>query len=377
MDSGTTWSRVSVGRLNCWPQYMHRWASRANRAGLVRFGVGSIARERAWPRAAMIGCRSMPLCRPLKRLVPPWMCRQGSPSVGQPLRGRRGRLRPAGDPVQYASVGIKREQPDRTGAMQRRGVGRCFGARSRKRSSGFDQTQACSVCLHRENSLYLNHCDLGIALWAKPKSQDSGPRIPHSRPPMAGWDAHAFLLSPAPSARPLTRGLFPEGFRWLSSTRGVDFRSRELSEAGRCGLAGPLAPWARGMPRAGWAGRPNPGLAVCAGQRTRARRHRAPGVRALCLRSTASQAPERPAASGWAGPRSGVYGVSCQPTPPRHPPGSSCSYCGCRPAAGTTAGAGRQPGSGAEALVVHCHQRGGAGLMAAAWLRVRGSTRAK
>ena len=48
-------------------------------------------------------------------------------------------------------------------------------------------------------------------------------------------------------------------------------------------------------------------------------RHRAPRVRALCLRSTASQAPERPAASGWAGPRSGVYGVSCPPTPPRHP----------------------------------------------------------
>ncbi len=42
-----------------------------------------------------------------------------------------------------------------------------------------------------------------------------------------------------------------------------------------------------------------------------------PWVRALCLRSTASQAPERTAASGWAGPRSGVYGVSCQPTPPR------------------------------------------------------------
>ena len=81
LDSGMTWSRVSVGRLNCWPQYMHSWASRAKRAWLVRFGVGSIARERAWPRAAMIGCRSMPLCRPLKRLVPPWMCRQGSPSV--------------------------------------------------------------------------------------------------------------------------------------------------------------------------------------------------------------------------------------------------------------------------------------------------------
>jgi len=42
-----------------------------------------------------------------------------------------------------------------------------------------------------------------------------------------------------------------------------------------------------------------------------------PWVRALCLRSTASQAPERTAASGWAGLR--VYGVSCLPIPPRHP----------------------------------------------------------
>ena len=50
-----------------------------------------------------------------------------------------------------------------------------------------------------------------------------------------------------------------------------------------------------------------------------------PWVRALCLRSTASQAPERPAASGWAGPRSGVYGVSCPPTPPRHP--TQCRSC--------------------------------------------------
>ena len=33
------------------------------------------------------------------------------------------------------------------------------------------------------------------------------------------------------------------------------------------------------------------------------------GVRALCLRSTASQAPERTAASGWAGPRRGTCGV--------------------------------------------------------------------
>ncbi len=54
-----------------------------------------------------------------------------------------------------------------------------------------------------------------------------------------------------------------------SSTHDVDLpcrprstptSSRELSEAGRCGLAGPLAPWARGMPRAGWAGCPTPAL---------------------------------------------------------------------------------------------------------------------
>ena len=37
-------------------------------------------------------------------------------------------------------------------------------------------------------------------------------------------------------------------------------------------------------------------------------------VRALCLRGTALQAPERPAASGWAGPRSGTCSVSRQPT---------------------------------------------------------------
>ena len=39
-----------------------------------------------------------------------------------------------------------------------------------------------------------------------------------------------------------------------------------------------------------------------------------PGVRALCLRGTASQAPERTGASGWAGPRRGVCCVSRHPT---------------------------------------------------------------
>ena len=44
-------------------------------------------------------------------------------------------------------------------------------------------------------------------------------------------------------------------------------------------------------------------------------------VRALCLRSTASQAPERTAASGWAGPRR-VLAAPPQPDPPRPPTGS-------------------------------------------------------
>ncbi len=86
---------------------------------------------------------------------------------------------------------------------------------------------------------------------------------------------------------------------------------------GRCGLAGPLSPWARGMPRAGWAGRPTPVLPCAQDSAHEQGAIEPPGVRALCSRSTASQAPERPAASGWAGPRSGVYGVSCQPSPSR------------------------------------------------------------
>ena len=60
---------------------MHRERSRANRAALVRAGAGSIAPGRACPVVATIGCRSRMLCSPVCRLVPPWMVRQGSPSV--------------------------------------------------------------------------------------------------------------------------------------------------------------------------------------------------------------------------------------------------------------------------------------------------------
>ena len=50
-----------------------------------------------------------------------------------------------------------------------------------------------------------------------------------------------------------------------------------------------------------------------------------PWVRALCLRSTASQAPERTAASGWAGPRRGIYGVPCHRIHPANP--QETSFC--------------------------------------------------
>ena len=45
LDRGRTWSRVSCGRANCWPQYRHRWASRANRAVLDSAGVARAAME--------------------------------------------------------------------------------------------------------------------------------------------------------------------------------------------------------------------------------------------------------------------------------------------------------------------------------------------
>ncbi len=112
-----------------------------------------------------------------------------------------------------------------------------------------------------------------------------------------------------------------------SFAHGVDIVSTKADTYQQLGTVGGGAVWvgrtvgAMGPRHAsGGLGRtPNPGLAVCAGLRTRARHHRAPmGEGALPARH-ASQAPERPAATGWAGPRRGVYGVSCQPTPPRHP----------------------------------------------------------
>ncbi len=93
-----------------------------------------------------------------------------------------------------------------------------------------------------------------------------------------------------------------------------------LEGSGRQGCPGPLAPWARGMPRAGWAGRPTPVLPRAQDSAHEQGAIEPPGGRALCLRSTASQAPERTAASGWAGPRRGVHGVSRAALPTRPMP---------------------------------------------------------
>ena len=82
---------------------------------------------------------------------------------------------------------------------------------------------------------------------------------------------------------------YPTSIRQISSTQGVDLprrprstpthRHRETVEGGEV-----------------WVGRTVGAMDGAI---------EPPGVRALCLRSTASQAPERTAASGWAGPRKG------------------------------------------------------------------------
>ena len=99
-------------------------------------------------------------------------------------------------------------------------------------------------------------------------------------------------------------------------------RGRETVEGGAVSDCGVSAAWARGMPRAGWAGRPTPVL-PCAQE------------------SAHEQAAAKPTGTYLRRPRN--------PTPPRqttdHPRAGCCCCCcqGCRPAAGTTAGAGCNP----------------------------------
>src|SRR6185312_10625227 len=55
--------------------------SRAKSATLVSAGAGSIAAGRAWPVEATIGCSVSVDCKPVRRLMPPWIVRHGSPRV--------------------------------------------------------------------------------------------------------------------------------------------------------------------------------------------------------------------------------------------------------------------------------------------------------
>jgi len=80
------------------------------------------------------------------------------------------------------------------------------------------------------------------------------------------------------------------------------------------GLRDRWAPWVRRMCRTGWAGRPTPVLPFVQDCTNAQGAHELTGVRAHCLRGTASHTSERTAASGWAGPRSGTCSVPCQPT---------------------------------------------------------------
>ncbi len=84
---------------------------------------------------------------------------------------------------------------------------------------------------------------------------------------------------------------------------------------GGYGFTGPSTAWVRRMRRTGWAGRPAPALPSAQDCALAQAVAEPTWVRAHCLRGIASHAPERTAASGWAGPRSGTCGVSREPIP--------------------------------------------------------------
>jgi hypothetical protein len=84
---------------------------------------------------------------------------------------------------------------------------------------------------------------------------------------------------------------------------------------GGYGFTGPSTAWVRRMRRTGWARRPAPALPSAQDCALAQAVAEPTWVRAHCLRGIASHAPERTAANGWAGPRSGTCGVSREPIP--------------------------------------------------------------
>ena len=116
---------------------------------------------------------------------------------------------------------------------------------------------------------------------------------------------HGFALAPRPSASSIACACLS---RRVAGRRKIKFKGKSRSRRLFAFAFAPALGLMHPRPQETVEGRPG-GLRRTVGAMDGA--IEPPGVRALCLRSTASQAPERTAASGWAGPRSGVYGVSC------------------------------------------------------------------
>ncbi len=85
----------------------------------------------------------------------------------------------------------------------------------------------------------------------------------HAIAPVARWRVHAFHRIPAPlnnkgALLQTDYGCFHPRMAWIY--RNESNRHREPVEGGAVSDCGVSAAWARGMPRAGWAGRPTPVL---------------------------------------------------------------------------------------------------------------------
>jgi len=133
---------------------------------------------------------------------------------------------------------------------------------------------------------------------------------------------HAWMLQ-VPGPAPATHGVALPPFRRVGSDGSACPAPKARPTWVRAGLLRGFPRWlfglgcspahqpsVYGMAWVGWRDRKAPWMA----------HYEPPWVRTHCLRGTASHAFERTAASGWAGPRSGVHGGSRDPThavPPR------------------------------------------------------------
>ncbi len=113
-------------------------------------------------------------------------------------------------------------------------------------------------------------------------------------------------------------------------------RHRETVGGGRCGWAGPQAPWARGMPRAGWAGCPTPVLPCAQDSAHEQGAYEPPWVRALCLRGMPRKRPNAQPPAAGPDPGGGFTACPAHPYRPAQPAitqsrfGFGFGLCRCR-----------------------------------------------